>query len=141
MASKPKAGPHTPESVEGLLARHGFAVVARKAIAHGLQLRCAGGQVVNVYATGRALAQGHGAAEVSAILCGTKAPARIAPRAAAKASPQGGEAAIGPNGGYVTTPAMIGRILAALPADAEPLPDRRPADWSDEPWDGVSAPF
>lgn len=97
---------------------------------HGWQVRCAGGEMVCIYRTGKLVAQGKNAAMVKALL--DKAGAVPKPTAAAKpvkvvpaAQASAVEVAGAANGGDTA-------------GDFKP---RLPVGWTTEPWDGVSPPW
>ena len=98
----------------------GIEIIKTREIPHGWQLRGANGEVVNVYSTGKAVAQGRNAAVVKALL-----DARQLPKRPAVAKPK----AVAP----VEKPAAQMVEEAFVPGF--------PPDWSCEPWDGVTAPF
>lgn len=88
----------------------------------GHQLRCAGGQIAVVYNSGAVVAQGKETARVKALFAATlktPRPSRPAARPSASALPVRAD---------------------ATPEPAE-LEARVPANWSTEPWDGLTPPF
>jgi len=86
---------------------------------HGWHLRCTGGEILCVYRTGKLVPQGRNAKSVKALF-DAALPLPTPPRRAA-ALP-------------VTSPPRDNPVAA----DAGP---RKPSNWSDEPWDGVTIPF
>ena len=88
----------------------------------GQQLRCAGGQVVVCYNTGKLVVQGKDAERVNTLLAGL--PAAPKPTETRK-------------------PAPATAAVSAVPASVAPGPvqSRLPPEWTTEPWDGVSPPW
>ena len=88
----------------------------------GQQLRCAGGQVVVCYNTGKLVIQGKDAERVKAILAGLPA----VPKPAPVDKPVPGTAAVS---------------AVPVPATPSPVQSRLPPRWTTEPWDGSSVPW
>ena len=90
----------------------------------GQQLRCAGGQVVVCYNTGKVVVQGKDAERVKAILAAVPAtpkPAKI---------------------GAPASPRLAAPEIAPQPAQTVgEVKPRLPPGWTTEPWDGVSLPW
>ena len=57
-----------------VLTRAGYDITETRDLQHGWQLRCAGGEVVCVYTTGKVVAQGKGAAAVGALFTANPMP-------------------------------------------------------------------
>ncbi len=108
------------DHVRAVLERAGYNINGTRDLPHGHQIRCAGGEVVCAYTTGKVVPQGKNAGVIKALF-----EANPMPKHAAVAKPK----AIAP----VEKPAA--EIVE------EPLVPRFPPDWSWEPWDGVMAPF
>ena len=98
----------------------GYDITETRDLPHGHQLRCAGGEVVCVYKTGKVVPQGKNAAAIKALF-----DANPVLKQGAVAKPK----AVAP----VEKPAA--EIVE------EPFVPRFPPDWSWEPWDGVTPPF
>lgn len=108
------------------LAVAGIAIAEVRDIPHGHQIRGVGGEILNVYATGRAVAQGKNIAAVQAAFARYRpdsVPAPSAPVAAPKLAP--------------IKPAMA----PAEPVDVPEHTPRRPANWTTLPWGEVTPPF
>ena len=97
---------------------------------HGWQVRCAGGEMVCAYRTGKLVAQGKNAVMVKALL--DKAGA--APKTVAAVKP--GKAAAAVEAPAVEVPSAAGGGDAA--GEFKP---RLPPGWTTEPWDGVTPPW
>lgn len=115
------------EHVRDVLEAAGLEVAEVRELPTGLgwQVRCAGGEMVCAYRTGKAVAQGKNAPMVKALLekAGPVARAPVA-----------------------RTPAAAPAVRApqrVVPVDspAESHVSRRHPDWTEEPWDGVSVPW
>ena len=91
---------------------------------HGWQVRCAGGEMVCVYRTGKLVAQGKNAVMMKALL--DKAGA--VPKAQAMAKP-------------VKEVPTVAKVVARGDTAADDFKPRLPPGWSSEPWDGVSLPW
>ena len=98
----------------------GVNVIETRDIPHGWQLRGSGGEVVNLYTTGKAVAQGKIAAKVKSLF---------------DAKPL-------PKPGAVAKPRVVAPVekAGAASEDGDFTP-RYPPGWSWEPWDGVTVPF
>ncbi len=108
------------EQAHDTLLLGGIEIIETREIPHGWQLRGANGEVVNVYSTGKAVAQGRNAAAVKALLDARPLPKRP---------------------GVVEPKAVAPVEKPAAEMVEEPCVPRFPPDWSWEPWDGVTAPF
>ena len=97
----------------------GYELTETTDLPHGWQLRCAGGEVVCVYRTGKIVAQGRGAAAVKALF---------------KASP-------GPKEAAVAKPKTVAAETSSdASEDNQPSNWRRPEGWADE-WKEGDVPF
>ncbi len=97
---------------------------------HGWQLRCAGGEMVCAYKTGKLVAQGKNTAMVKALLDKAgAAPKQATTAKAVKVAPAA-------KASSVEVPAAAGGDGAA-----DEFKPRLPVGWSDEPWDGVTPPW
>lgn len=106
-----------------VLERAGIDILETRELPTGLghQLRCAGGQIVVVYRTGKVVPQGREAARIATLFAAAPPAPKVARPVAAPRPPPPGPA-----------PA------ATMPAPTGP---RLPPGWTTEPWDGISVPF
>ena len=126
---------YTVEGVNDVLTLAGYTIQGIVPISHGTQLRCEGGGVVNVYSTGRALAQGKGSDQIAAVL--DREPTE--PSTAISADPDQNTIE---DDHYRTTPAMIEAMLASFPAGPwDTVCKKRHPDWQDTHWDKNAVPF
>ena len=102
-----------------VLTLSGYDVNETRDLPHGWQLRCAGGEVICVYSTGKVVAQGRGAPAVKALFDANPAPKPV----------------------VVVKPRTPAPAAAGLVEDANGFVPRYPPGWSWEPWDGLTAPF
>ena len=106
------------EQAQDTLLLGGIEIIETREIPHGWQLRGAGGEVVNVYSTGKAVAQGRNAPAVKALF-----DARPLLKRSVVAKPK----------------APSGTVEAAAAEPVEVV-SRRPANWSDV-WAEGDVPF
>lgn len=114
------------EQVRDILETAGLEVAEVRELPTGLgwQVRCAGGELVCAYRTGKTVAQGKNTPMVKALLENARPVAKmpVVTKPAAKT---------------VRTPQLAG----PAEAQSEPYVPRRHPGWTEEPWDGISVPW
>ena len=115
------------QAVQDALLRAGIAVNETRVIEHGHQLRGAGGESVNVFGTGSVVVQGRNQAA-------TRTAIEVAMRAGSQAATSSAP--------RQSDPAPRSVANKAPEQDVEPYSSRpRPPGWTEEAWDGQTAPF
>ena len=123
-------------AIEYLLLQAGLMMKDTRPIPHGWRVKCETGEIVAVYTSGKVVVGGRPS---STLMQALSEPA-LGEGLEAWASSGLNNAKVRPEADASTAASPVVKVAQVLPEAAHTSP-RRPADWSDEPWDGVSCPF